>query len=111
MRRLAAILLGLALALALAAPGVLADEPLEAPAAPSEESAGVEEGTAASQTEAPAPTPTVKQGTTLAPPKPSPAPKPSGGGVTAKPETKATPQAEEEPEDGAQEVPAAPPSC
>jgi len=111
MRRLGSILAGMVLALAFAAPGALADGALEAQAPSVEEPA--DNGTAASQTEAPAPTPSVKQGDSLAAPEPTPPPKSNGGGgVTAKPEPKPNPQAtaESEPEDGANEAPIAPPS-
>jgi hypothetical protein len=111
-RRLGGIFAGTVLALAFAAPGALADGAVEPPTPPAEETAGGD-GTAASQTEAPAPTPSVQQGATLAAPTPAPEPKQSdGGGITAKPEPKPAPQAEEapEPEDGASEAPAAPPS-
>jgi membrane-bound lytic murein transglycosylase B len=98
------------LALAFAAPGSLA-APVEPQAPPAAEAAPAE--TAASQTEAPAPTSPVQRGDTLAPPPaPAPAKPEASGGVTAEPEAQSTPQAEEEPEaeDGANEVPAAPPS-
>jgi hypothetical protein len=110
-RRLGGILAGVSLALALAAPGALADGAVEPQAPASEEPGG--DGIAASQTEAPAPTPSVQHGATLAAPVPAPEPKQSNsGGVTAKPETQSTPKPEEEPEpeDGASEAPAAPPS-
>ncbi len=100
MHRLGSILAGLVLALAFAAPGAFAAQPLE-PTVPSEEPASADEP-AASQTEAPAPQPSLQQGDTLtAPPTPpAPAPKPSNGdgGVTAKPKTQSTPGPEEEPE-------------
>jgi Transglycosylase SLT domain len=112
MRRLGGVLAGAMAALALAAPGALADGALEAQtAAPAEVASG--EGTAASQTEAPAPAP-VQRGDTIAPPPaPAPAPKPeASGGVTAKPEATPAPQTVEEPEtgEGAGAIPAAPPS-
>jgi hypothetical protein len=114
MRRLGGIIAGVALALAFAAPGALADGAVE-PQAPPTEEIPADSGTAASQTEAPAPAPSVQQGDTLAAPVPAPEPAPKqsgGGGVTAKPETHSTsePKTEPEPEDGASEVPAAPPS-
>jgi hypothetical protein len=114
MRRLGGIFAGVALALAFAAPGALADGALETIAPPAEETANSDE-TAASQTEAPAPTPSIQHGDTLAAPTPSPTPTPkqnNGGGIAAKPESKPTPQAENEPEpeDGASEAPVAPPS-
>jgi len=70
----------------------------------------------ASQTEAPAPAP-VQRGDSLAAPAaepeaPDPKPEPSGG-IAAKPETQAKPEAKPEPEegeDGASEAPPAPPS-
>ena len=66
---------------------------------------------AASETAAPAPTPKVQQGDTLAAPAPAPESEEDSGGVTAKPEPKPTPQAAEEPaaEEGATEAP--PPSA
>jgi Transglycosylase SLT domain len=111
MRRAGAIFVGVFLALAFAAPAALAEGTI-APWTPAGEEAGGENGTAASQTEAPAPAPPVKQGDTLAPPEPSPSPKPGGGGIAATPEASPTPQAEDEPEgeNGAREAPAAPPS-
>jgi Transglycosylase SLT domain len=105
MRRLGGILAGVALALSFAAPGALADGAVESQTPPAEE--------AASQTEAPAPASAVQQGATLAAPAATSEPKlEASGGVTAKPEAQPTPQAEEEPEpeDGASEAPAAPPS-
>ena len=110
-RRLSAILAGAASAIALAAPSAFAEEPVVAPPASEEAVAGEE--TAASQTEAPAPT--VQKGDTLAaPPAPTaPTSKPRGdsGGVTAdpdpQPETEAA--AEPEAENGAREAPIAPP--
>jgi Transglycosylase SLT domain len=114
MRRLRGIFAGVILALAFAAPGALADEAPETIAPRAEEPTSSDE-TAASQTEAPAPTPPVRQGDTLAAPTPAPAPAPkqdNGGGVTAKPEAKPAPQAENEsePEDGTNEAPVVPPS-
>jgi soluble lytic murein transglycosylase-like protein len=103
MRRLGAVLAGLTLALGFSAPGALAEGTI-APQPP------------ASQTEAPAPQPSVQQGDTLAAPPPAPeaAPKPSAGdgGITAKPEAQAAPEPEEEaePENGASAAPAVPPS-
>jgi hypothetical protein len=68
----------------------------------------------ASQTEAPAPTPTVQRGDTLAAPPPAPEPSQGSGGVTAKPEPtpEPTPQAEAapEPEESAGEAIPPPPS-
>ena len=100
------------LVLALVAPGALADDPVAAEAMTIAPVASDGE-TAASQTEAPAPQPSLQQGDTLAAPPPA-APKPSneGGGVTAKPKPQAAPQAAEgpEPEDGANAAPVAPPS-
>jgi Transglycosylase SLT domain len=114
MRRLGAGFAAVVVALAIAAPGALAEATIE-PWIPSGEKAAGENGTAASQTEAPAPapTPSVKQGDSLAAPEPEPAPSPSnGGGVTAKPEAGSTPQAGEEAEgeNGAQVAPVVPPS-
>ena len=112
MRRLGAIFAGVVAALAIAAPGALAEATIE-PWTPGGEVSPGESGTAASQTEAPAPAPTVKQGDSLAAPEPPPVPKPSnGGGITAKPELGPTPQAAEaaEGEAGAKEAPAVPPS-
>jgi hypothetical protein len=112
MRGLGASFAAVVVALAVAAPGALAEATIE-PWTPSGEKAAGESGTAASQTEAPAPTPSVKQGDSLAPPEPEPAPDSSdGGGVTAKPEAGSTPQAGEEAEgeNGAQEAPVVPPS-
>ncbi|HEY8809836.1 MAG TPA: hypothetical protein VIM28_07415, partial [Solirubrobacterales bacterium] len=106
MRRLGAIFAGALAVLAIAAPGALAEATIE-PWTPTGEGAAGENGTAASQTEAPAPAPTVKQGDSLAAPEPSPAPKQSnGGGITAKPEAGSTPQAAEEAEgeNGAKEA-------
>jgi Transglycosylase SLT domain len=111
MRRLGAVFAGALLVLAVAASGALAEGTI-APWTPAGEKASGESGTAASQTEAPAPPPTVKQGDTLAPPEPAPEPsKQSDGGITAKPEA-SPPQASGEPEgeNGAKEVPTAPPS-
>jgi membrane-bound lytic murein transglycosylase B len=109
MRRLAPILAGLVLMLALAAPAAIAEE---TPAAPETEEAVGEADPPASQTEAPAPQPSVKRGSSLAAPEPEPAQK--GGGVTAKPEREPAPQKKEEeevePEDGAEAAPVAPPS-
>jgi Transglycosylase SLT domain len=108
MRRLTGILAGAALAMALAAPGALAEGTI-APVPPVGE-AGGEADPAASQTAAPAPV--VRQGDTLAAPEPDPAPaaKPDGG-VAAKPPAPA-PQAEAAPEqeEGGAEAPAVPPS-
>jgi hypothetical protein len=107
MRRLGAIFAGFVAVLAIAAPGALAGATI-APWTPAGEA-----DTAASQTEAPAPAPSVKQGDSLAAPEPAPAPEPgNGGGITAKPEASAAPQAgkETEGEDGAEEAPAVPPS-
>jgi membrane-bound lytic murein transglycosylase B len=107
MRRLGVVFAAIAVVVAIGAPGAQAEATIEPwPAAGGE--AETESGTAASQTEAPAPAPPVKQGDTLAAPEPAPA-QSNGGGVTAKPETQATPGAEE-PEDGASEAPSAPPS-
>jgi len=112
MRRVAAIAAVLALALAFAAPAAFAEEPLE-PATPTSPEAKAD-GTAASQTEAPAPQPSVQRGDTLAAPEPEPEPKSKpeqrqGGGVAAKPKAQATEEAE--PEEGADHGPIpAPPS-
>ncbi len=110
-QRLLGVLAGTGLVLAFAAPGALADETVAGEAMTIAPVAG-DDGTAASQTEAPAPQPSVRQGDTLAAPEPAP-PKPNneGGGVTAKPKPPA-PQATEEPEpeDGASAAPLAPPS-
>jgi hypothetical protein len=102
-QRLAGISAAIALALAFAAPGALAEGTI-APQPP------------ASQTEAPAPQPSVQQGDTLAAPPAAPAPEPApapksgndGGGVTAKPEAQAAP--EPEPEEGGVAPVAPPPS-
>jgi len=111
MRRLGAIFAGVLAVLAIAAPAALAEATI-APWTSAGEEAADESGTAASQTEAPAPAPTVKQGDSIVAAEPSAAPTPSnGGGITAKPEAGATPQAAEaEGEDGAKEAPAVPPS-
>jgi soluble lytic murein transglycosylase-like protein len=109
MRQLRAIVTGATLALALAAPSALAAPATELEAATIGATIAGEEGTAASQTQAPAPT--VQQGDTLAAPAPAAEPKPdASGGVTAKPEP--TPEAEEEPEPeaGSVEAPIPPPS-
>jgi hypothetical protein len=109
MQRLGAIFAGILAVLAIAAPGALAEATI-APWTPAGEEPTGESGTAASQTEAPAPAPTVKQGAILAAPEPSAGPKSSnGGGITAKPEAGSTPQAAEG-EDGAKEAPTVPPS-
>jgi hypothetical protein len=106
MRRLGGIFAGVALALVLAAPAALAEGTI-APQPP----AASDNGTAASQTEAPAPSTSVQHGDTLAVPTPTPEPKPeASGGVTAKPQAQSTPETEEEPEDGAEEAPVVPPS-
>jgi Transglycosylase SLT domain len=114
MGRLGAIFAGILAVLAIATPGALAEATIAPWTSAGEETAAAgEDGTAASQTEAPAPAPTVKQGDSLAAPEPSPAPKPSnGGGITAKPEAGSAAQAAEEAEgeDGAKEAPAVPPS-
>jgi hypothetical protein len=111
-QRLLGVLAGAGLVLAFAAPGALAEETSAgeemtiAPVASDGE-------TAASQTEAPAPQPSLQEGDALTAPSSTPAPKPSGedGGVTAKPEPQAAPQATKpEPEEGAGGVPVAPPS-
>ncbi len=110
-RRLGTIFAGAVAALALSAPGAMAEATIE-PWTPASEATAGENGPAASQTEAPAPAPSVKRGDSLAPPEPSPQPAPSnGGGVTAKPDA-GTPQAGEEPtgENGAKEAPVVPPS-
>jgi Transglycosylase SLT domain len=110
MRRLGAIFAGTLAVLAIAAPAALAEATI-APWTPAGEEPAGESGTAASQTEAPAPA--VQQGDSLGAPEPSPAPpQNSGGGVTAKPELGPTPQAAEatEGEGGAKEVPVVPPS-
>jgi hypothetical protein len=111
-QRLPGVLAGAGLVLAFVAPGALADDPVAGEAmtiAP----VTSDDGTAASQTEAPAPQPSLQQGDTLAAPTP-PTPKTSGedGGVTAKPKPQAAPQAaaKPEPEEGAGGVPVAPPS-
>jgi Transglycosylase SLT domain len=108
-QRLLGVLAGAGLVLAFAAPGTLADETAagEAMTIAPVTSDGQ---TAASQTEAPAPQPSLQQGDTLEAPTPPapPTPKPSDedGGVTAKPKPQA---AEPEPEEGAGDVPVAPP--
>ena len=90
MRRLGAIAAVLAMAMLFAAPSALAEPALELQADTTGESGPQED--AASQTAAPAPTPGVRQGDTLAAPEPEPeadeakpTPKPDSGGVTAKP--------------------------
>jgi Transglycosylase SLT domain len=111
-QRLLGVLAGAGLVLAFGAPGALADEPAAGEAMTIAPVTSDGE-TAASQTEAPAPQPSLQQGDTLAAPPPAP-PKPSneGGGVTAKPKAQAAPQAAEgpEPEDGASAAPVVPPS-
>jgi Transglycosylase SLT domain len=112
MKRLTVLLAGLLLLLALTAPGAMAEEALE-PQASATGEAGDEATPPASQTEAPSPAPTVKQGDSLVAPEPEAAPKQNGGGgVTAKPQAKSESQSSEpnEGEDGASEAPAAPPS-
>jgi hypothetical protein len=115
MKRPSAVLAGLLLALAFAAPPATAEEALEAQTVPTAE-AGEEATPPASQTEAPAPSPTrpVEQGDSLVAPEPKPAPKQGdSGGVTAKPEANPAPQTtheSEEGEEGASEAPAVPPS-
>jgi soluble lytic murein transglycosylase-like protein len=106
MRRLGGVFAGAIAVLAIAAPGALAEATIE-PWTPPAES-----GTAASQTKAPAPAPTVKQGDSLVAPEASPPAQSDGGGVAAKPESPATQAAEgeQEGEDGASEAPVAPPS-
>jgi hypothetical protein len=102
--RLAATLAGVAAVLALAVPAALAEGTI-APVSP-----GDSEGTAASQTKAPAPQPPVQQGDALeapAPSAPEAQPKPgNGGGVTARPEAQAAP----EPDEGGVTAVAPPPS-
>ncbi|MET0305237.1 MAG: lytic murein transglycosylase [Solirubrobacterales bacterium] len=110
-QRLLGILAGAGLVLAFAVPGALADDPVAGEAmtiAP----VTSDDGTAASQTEAPAPQPSLQQGDTLeAPTATTPKPSNEGGGVTAKPEAQAAPQASKpEPEEGAGGIPVAPPS-
>ncbi len=110
-QRLLGVLAGAGLVLAFAVPGALADDPVAGEAMTIAPVAS-DDGTAASQTEAPAPQPSLQQGDTLAAP-PEPAPKPSGedGGVTAKPKPGPAPQAAEpEQEEGGGGVPVAPPS-
>jgi Transglycosylase SLT domain len=104
-QRLAMTLAGAALALALSAPPALAEGTI-APVPPVDS----DEGTAASQTEAPAPT--VQQGDALTVPPTASEPSKSGGGVTAKPAPEPAPQAKEEPggEEGGGVAPAVPPS-
>jgi len=113
MRRLGGAFAAAVAALAIAAPGALAEATIEPWTPASEDSVG-ESGTAASQTEAPAPpSSSVKQGDSLAAPEPTPVPEQgNNGGVTAKPQAAATPQAEQEPkgENGASEAPVAPPA-
>jgi hypothetical protein len=113
MRRLRGAFAGAVVALAVAAPAALAEGTIE-PWKPAGEGATSANGTAASQTEAPAPPSSpVQQGATLAAPEPGSAPQPSdSGGIAAKPEAGPTPGAEEEPEgeDGASEAPTVPPS-
>jgi Transglycosylase SLT domain len=120
-RRLAGALAVLALAIALAAPGALAEPaapvaPAVAPQAPPP--AGAPAAAAeppASQTEAPAPEPGVQQGDALEAPEAPSEPTPDDGGVVAKPKPEPRPepkpdaQAAPEPEDGAAEAPLAPP--
>jgi hypothetical protein len=111
MRRLAVVLAGFALAIALASPGALAEPGLQLQAPAGEEAPAPEDPTAASQTEAPAPDPGVTHGDSLGAPAPAPAPKPqpkpSGGGVTAKPQSPEAPEASSEPELGATAAPPA----
>jgi soluble lytic murein transglycosylase-like protein len=114
MRRLAGVFVAVVVALAIVAPAALAEATIE-PWTPTGQEAASEGGTAASQTEAPAPqAPSVKQGATLAAPE-QPASSPQqndGGGIAAKPEAGSAPQAgaETEGEDGAAEAPIAPPA-
>jgi hypothetical protein len=112
-QRLLGALAGAGLVLAFVAPGALGDETAAGEAMTIAPITGDDE-TAASQTEAPAPQPSLQQGDTLAAPTPPAAPKPSGedGGVTAKPKPEPAPQAaaKAEPEEGAGGVPVAPPS-
>jgi hypothetical protein len=115
MRLLSWIFAVAVLALVLAAPGALAETPVESvapPAVPVEEAPALEvEDPAASQTEAPAPT--VQRGVTLAPPAPAAKPKQGGssdgGGVTAKPTPQPEAVAPAPDEDGGGEAPIAPP--
>jgi len=115
MRRLGGAFAAAVAALAIAAPGALAEATIEPWTPAGEDSAG-ESGTAASQTEAPAPpSAAVKQGDSLGEPEPEPEPtqkQGDSGGVVAQPATGPTPQAEEEPEGegGASEAPVAPPA-
>jgi Transglycosylase SLT domain len=112
-QRLLGALASAGLALAFAAPGALAEETVAGEAMTIAPVTSDGE-TAASQTEAPAPQPSLQQGDTLeAPPTPEPAPKRGGedGGVTAKPKPEPAPQAAApEPEEGGGGVPVAPPS-
>jgi soluble lytic murein transglycosylase-like protein len=102
-RRLGGMLGALALLPALTATAAQAAP--SPPAAFAVPAAPAAEAPAASQTEAPAPTPSVQRGDTLAAPEPSPE---SAGGVTAKPKPHPTPGAEEA-EEGATSAP--PPSA
>jgi hypothetical protein len=95
MRRLAAIAAVMAVAVLFAAPSAFAETVLELQAKAPADTTGANgsQEDAASQTEAPAPTPGVRQGDTLEAPEPQPEPeetkpkskpKPESGGVTAK---------------------------
>jgi hypothetical protein len=112
-QRLAKILIGAGLALALAAPAALAEGTI-APVPPVASGDGTTgdraEAPAASQTEAPAPA--VQQGDTLTVPPPAPKPSESSGGVTAKSEPEGTPRAAGQPEEdeGGGVAPTVPPS-
>jgi Transglycosylase SLT domain len=111
-QRLLGALAGAGLVLAFAAPGALAEE-TTAEEAMTIAPVASDDGTAASQTEAPAPQPSVRQGDTLEAPPAEPAPAPKrddDGGVTAKPEAQATPAPKPEPEEGGATPVAPPPS-
>jgi hypothetical protein len=111
-QRLLGVLAGAGLVLAFAASGALADETAAGEAMTIAPVTSDGE-TAASQTEAPAPQPSLQQGDTLAAPSgPESKPSDEDGGLTAKPKLEPAPQATEkpEPEEGAGGVPVAPPS-
>jgi hypothetical protein len=114
MRRLAGFCAGVGLLVAMA-PVAFAETPA-VPAVPALPAETTTEEQSASETAAPAPTPSVQRGDTIAAP---PAPQDEGGGVTAKPrpaqtaKPKPAPQTsapEPEPSEGAVSAPIAPPS-
>jgi hypothetical protein len=104
MKRLGSIAAVLALALAFGAPAAQAERALELQATTPAGTTGPQED-AASQTEAPAPRPGVRQGDTLEAPEAEPEPesaerpKPESGGVTAKPERDSDHEHSEEPDE------------